>query len=155
MIFLLLFWTPILTEGTGEKRPSDQSFKICNQARFFFLAAIQRKGFWACGLMVEGLLTRCGTLIVRPPALVPVCSPKTNVTRSSTTKRISTAGWWKGQSWEMALSSVGGALAKVRAQTSPSDTILHPGKNSGPSKQQGLKCGGQDVCPARGLTQTF
>ena len=55
----------------------------------------------------------------------------------------------------MALSSVGGALAKVRAQTSLSDKILHPGKNFGPSKQQGLKCGGQDVCQARGLTDLF
>jgi hypothetical protein len=55
----------------------------------------------------------------------------------------------------MALSLVGGALVKVRAQTSPSDTILHPGKNSGPSKQQGLKCGGQDVCQACGLTHLF
>ena len=55
----------------------------------------------------------------------------------------------------MALSSVGGALAKVRAQTSPSDTILHKGMSSGPSKQQGLKCGGQDICQAKGLTHLF
>ena len=67
MIFLLLFWSTIPTEGTGEKTRSifDQSLKMFNQKKLFFLAATQRRGLWAHGLMAEGLLIRCRTLIVQ------------------------------------------------------------------------------------------